>query len=328
MHNNPSRARAVVRDAYGPVDSVEIRDVEIPPCASDQVVVEVRAAALNPLDWHTLTGTPLVMRIGEGWTPRSNRLGSDAAGVVVEIGSDVTDTAVGDEVFGVAPGALGDRVQCDPAKLAHKPDSVSFEDAAAVPVGALTALQALRDHGAVRPGHRVLINGASGGVGTFAIQLAKHLGAEVTGVCSGPNVSMVESLGADHVVDYTREDFTSAHGAYDVVLDCIGNQPLRNIKRCLVSQGVYVVVGAPKSPVFGPLWHMAGAKLAFLFDTRRAAVFIADANRPDLEHIAELLWSGVVRVVIDRVLPLEQCRQGLEALESGRTRGKIVLLMS
>ncbi len=318
--------RAAIRTRYGDPEVLEIRDVARPPCADDEVLVQVRAASVNPYDWHGMTGTPFIARMGSGWSqPKTVGLGVDVSGVVAAVGAQVSDFAVGDEVFGCADGAYAEYVAAKPGELARKPENTSFEDAAAVPVAALTALQGLRDQGKLSPGQHVLVNGASGGVGTYAVQIAKQLGATVTGVCSTANVDLVHSLGADHVVDYKTDDFTAASSSYDVVLDNIGNRKMSEIKHCLRAEGCYVVVGGPKRRLLGPLSHMLKAVLSFMFGSRRAAVFIAQRQRADLEFFAELMAAGTLRSVVDSAYPLEEARQAMSRLATGRTKGKIIL---
>ncbi len=320
--------RASTIDRYGSADVLTVKEIERPQCGPDEVIVAVRAASLNPYDWHNMTGTPLLMRLGGGWrTPKSNVLGLDVAGVIESVGQNVTRFAAGDEVFGCAAGAFAKYVSVKADTLVRKPANISFEEAAAVPVAALTAVQGLRDHGRLTQGQRVLINGASGGVGTYAVQLAKHFGAEVTGVCSTKNVEMVRDLGADHVVDYKADDFTARGIEYDLILDNIGNHKISHYKRCLSPSGSYVVVGAPKGRVFGPLQHMIKALLAFKVGTRRAAVFMAQQTPSDLELFSELLDSGAMRSVIDTVYPLDEIAAAFRHLETGRARGKIIVTL-
>ena len=238
--------RAATIDQYGSPEVLKVTEVKRPQCGPDEILVVVRAASVNPYDWHKMTGTPLLLRIEGGWSkPKSNQLGIDVAGVVEFVGENITKFAVGDEVFGCAEGTFADYVSVKNDTLVHKPDNISFEEAAAVPIGALTAVQGLRDHGQLKPGQHVLINGASGGVGTYAVQLAKYFGADVTGVCSTKNIELVKSLGADHVVDYTTDDFTENNKEYDLILDSMGNRKISHYKRCLKPLGTYVVIGAP-----------------------------------------------------------------------------------
>ncbi len=292
------------------------------------MLVEVRATSLNPYDWHGMTGTPYITRIGSGWSkPKTHALGVDLSGVVAAVGDQVSGFAVGDQVYGCADGAYAEFVAAKPGEIAPLPPDTSFQDAAAVPVAALTAIQGLRDQAKLQPGQHVLINGASGGVGTFAVQLAKHLGAKVTGVCSSSNADLVRSLGADHVIDYAVEDFTTAEQEYDAVLDNIGNHRMSDVKRCLRSTGCYVVVGGPNRPILGPLSHMIKAKVSFMFGSRRAAVFMAQRKPADLELFVDLLSSGRLRPVIETVHPLEEVAVAMEHLAKGHTKGKLVLTL-
>ena len=318
--------RSAIRTRYGQAEVLKIAEVARPACSDDEVLVEVRAASLNPYDWHGMTGTPYITRMGSGWSkPKVPALGVDVSGVITAVGAGVSDFSVGDEVFGFADGAYAEFVAAKADALAHKPANTSFDDAAAVPVAALAALQGLRDQGKLQPGQHVLVNGASGGVGTYAIQLAKHLGATVTGVCSTANADLVRSLGADNVIDYTTEDFAAASSAYDVVLDNVGNRTMSAIKRCLAPNGCYVVVSGPKRTILGPLPHMLKAMVSFMFGSRRAAVFMTQRKRADLEFLAELLASGGLRSVVEAKYPLEQARMAMTHLATGRTKGKLVL---
>jgi NADPH:quinone reductase-like Zn-dependent oxidoreductase len=320
-----SQMRAATIDRYGSPDVIAITTIDRPTPSAHEVLVGVRAAAVNPLDWHMLTGTPWLLRLQGGFrTPKTKVLGVDIAGVVEAVGQDVTRFVVGDEVFGGARGGFAEHAVVKEATLMHKPDNVTFEAAAAVPVAALTALQGLRDHGKLQAGQHVVINGASGGVGTYAVQLAKHLGAEVTGVCSTRNVDMVRDLGADHVVDYTAEDFTNG-GPYDLLLDNVGNRKSSQIKRCLTPTGTYVGVGGPKGRILGPLKHMIKSMASFALSKRRAASFMAKHTHDDMELLRSLLASGELRSVIDTVYPLVKIGDALRHLETGRARGKIIV---
>ncbi len=320
--------RASTIDRYGSADDLTVKEIERPQCGPEEVLVAVRAASVNPYDWHNMTGTPLLMRIGGGWRkPKSNLLGLDVAGVIESVGENVSRFAVGDEVFGCAAGAFAEYVSANVDTLVRKPANISFEEAAAVPVAALTAVQGLRDHGHLTQGQHVLVNGASGGVGTYAVQLAKHFGAEVTGVCSSKNVEMVLDLGADHVVDYKTDDFTARGIEYDLILDNIGNRKISHYKRCLSPSGCYIAVGAPKGRVLGPLPHMLKALLAFKVGTRRAVVFMAQQTPSDLELFRELLDLGAIRSVIDSVYSLDEIAAAFRHLETGRARGKVILTL-
>jgi len=237
--------KAIVYYDYGPPDVLRLADVDKPLPREKQVLVRIRAAAANPLDWHYVRGTPFLMRMDSGFrNPKDSSVGVDMAGEVVAVGSSVTQFKPGDQVFGTVNGAFAEYALTTEGRIAPKPANLTFEQAAAVPVAALTALQGLRDKGRIQPGQKVLINGASGGVGTFAVQIAKSLGAEVTGICSTRNVELVRSLGADHVIDYTQEDFTRGTGKYDVILDNVGNRSLSEYRRVLGPAGTYVMIGA------------------------------------------------------------------------------------
>lgn len=320
--------RAATIDRYGPADVITVKEVARPQCGPDEALIAVRAASINPQDWHNLTGTPLIMRLGNGLRrPKVSLLGVDVAGVVEAVGENVSKTfSVGDEVFGAGAGTFAEYVSVKGDRLVHKPAHLSFKEAAAVAVGALTAMQGLRDHGRIARGQRVLINGASGGVGTYAVQLAKHFGAEVTGVCSTRNVEMVRELGADHVIDYSKDDFTAQAKQYDLIFDAVGNRKMSHYKRCLSPAGCYVVITGPKRPILGPLSHMLKAFLAFKVGTRRAAPFIAAINHSDLELCQTLLASGEMRSVIDAVYPLDNIAEAFHHLETGHARGKIIVV--
>jgi NADPH:quinone reductase-like Zn-dependent oxidoreductase len=318
--------KAVVRERYGSPDVLELEEVEQPELTDDGVLVRVRAASVNPADWYGVTGRPLVGRPKQGFRkPKSPLLGVDFAGVVEALGKDFQGLVAGDEVFGGRSGALAEIVNVKNA-VARKPANVTFEQAAAIPVAATTALQGLRDHGRLQPGQRVLINGASGGVGTFAVQIAKALGAEVTGVCSTRNVELVRSLGADHVVDYTCEDFTRGHPRYDLMLDVAGSRPLSQCRRALAPAATVVIVGGPKtSRVFGPLWHVARMRLAGLRSSQRVVFFIAKLTRADLEVLRELVEAGKVTPVVERTYPLEDAAEAFRHLGDGPVQGKLVV---
>ena len=321
--------RAAVRDRFGaPSEVVEVREVEKPVPTEDEVLVRVLAASLNFGDWYAVEGRPWVGRPSMGLrTPKSERLGTDYAGVVESVGANVTDFRPGDEVFGGRSGALAEYVAARADRsIVLKPANVSFEEAAAVPVAALTALQGLRDHGQVGLGKKVLVNGASGGVGTYAVQIAKALGAEVTAVCSPPNVETARSLGADRVVDYTREDFTRGDGRYDVLLDIAGSRPWRECTRVLEKDATLVIVGGQKEGrLLGPIGGLFGKKLGALVSSRKAAFFIAKFNKPDMEVLRELVESGKVRSVVDRRYELREIVDALDYLGEGHARGKVVV---
>jgi NADPH:quinone reductase-like Zn-dependent oxidoreductase len=310
--------RAIVYEEYGPPDVLELREVDRPTVTDGGVLVRVHATCVSGGDWHMLTATWLAVRLYWGLLrPRRQVLGFDVAGTVEAVGAKVTHFRPGDEVFGAseAGGAFAELVCVPEAGLAPKPKGLTHEQAAAVPTSALTALHGLRDKGRIRSGQEVLINGASGGVGTFAVQLAKSFGAEVTGVCSTEKLDLVQSIGADHTIDYKREDFTQSDARYDLVLDNVGNRPLADCKRTLRPDGIYVAVsGHPARAV----WiAMAGGK--------RMVSFVSRTNREDLGVLSELLLTGKLEPVIDRCYPLEEVPEAMRQFGEGRARGKIVI---
>jgi len=320
--------RAVVRDRFGPPDMLEIRDVETPAPADDEVLVRVRATSVNPADWYGVTGTPYVGRVEMGLLrPKSNRVGTDLAGTVEAVGRDVTRFRPGDDVFGAKNGAFAEYVCVrEERAIVAKPANVTFEQAAAVPVAAITALQGLRDEGGLKPGQKVLVNGASGGVGTFAVQIAKALRAEVTGVCSTRNVDLVRSLGADHVVDYTREDFTRSDCRYDLLLDVAGSRGWSECRRVLGPQATLVIVGAPKgNRLLGPLTHVAKLRLAGVRGSQKVVFFVAKLDQAGMEVLRELLETGQVTPVVERRYELGEIAEALRYLGEGHAQGKIVL---
>jgi NADPH:quinone reductase-like Zn-dependent oxidoreductase len=325
----PFTTRAARHERYGTHDAVRVGEIELDSLEPDQVLVEVVASSVNPVDWYGVSGF-FMTRLGNGLrTPKDPRVGTDIAGRVLALGAEVSGLAVGDEVFGTAHGAWARHAIASAAKLARKPAAVSFEDAAATPVAALTALQGLRDKADVGPGTKVLVNGASGGVGTYAVQLARWLGAEVTAVCSTANVETARSLGAARVVDYSREDFTRLDERFDVLFDVAGSRPLRQLRRVLTREATVVGVGAPMSARgLGPLPHLAGTRLAAIGRSQSVILFIAHTNTTDLELIGALLADGHLRSVIDRRFEgLEAAQAALDALGAGHARGKHVLLV-
>src|SRR2546425_1759117 len=318
--------KAIVVQKYGSPDVLEFKDVDKPAVEDDGVLVWVRAASVNPADWYGVAGRPYVARIAVGLLkPKSDRLGIDFAGTVEAVGKDVTEFRPGDEVFGGRSGAFAEYV-CVRNAVVLKPTNVTPEQAAAVPVAALTALQGLRDKGQIQPGQKVLINGASGGVGTFAVQIAKALGAEVTGVCSTRNADLVRSLGADHVIDYTREDFTGSARRYDLLLDIAGSRSWSECKRVLNPTATLVIVGGPKkNRLLGPLSHVVKVSVAAMGSSQKAVFFIAKTNKPDMVILRELLASGKVRSVIDKRYGLGEIAGALRELGQGHAPGKIVI---
>lgn len=322
--------KAVVRRCYGPPEVLRIEDVEKPVPADDQVLVKVRAASVNPADWHFVRAKPYVIRIGSGiGKPKNSRVGIDFAGVVEAVGKDVTRFKPGDEVFGGKFGALAEYVTVtEQGSMVVKPANLTFEQAGAVHVAALTALQALRDRGQVKPGQKVLINGASGGVGTFAVQIAKWLGAEVHGVCSSRNAEMVRSLGADRIFDYKREDFTESGQLYDVVLDNVGNRALLDVRRVLKPQGKYILIGGggpDEGPWVGVFVGAIKAWVVSLFVDQEMGMFISDSSTADLEILSGLMQSGKVTPIIDRTYPMTEVVEAMRYLEEGHARAKVVV---
>ncbi len=326
--------KAVVYTRFGSPDVLEIRDIKKPVPNDDQVLIKVRAAAVNPLDWHFIRGTPYIMRammVGLR-KPKDPRLGVDYAGTVEAVGKNVTQFKPGDEVFGNKSGAFAEYLcaRADRA-IALKPANMTFEQAAGVPVAGLTALQGLRDKGHVQAGQKVLINGASGGVGTFAVQIAKTFGADVTGVCSGKNADMVRSLGADHVIDYTKEDFTKGDERYDVILDNVGTQPLSGFRRVLKPNGICVMIGGGgpnEGRWIGPMARPIKALLMSPFISQKMGMMMAQGNKDDLNVLADLMQSGKVTPVIDRTYSLGQIREAMKYLEQGHARGKVVITVA
>jgi NADPH:quinone reductase-like Zn-dependent oxidoreductase len=322
--------KAIVYHAYGSADVLKLEDISKPIPKDDQVLIKVRAAALNPLDWRMMGGVPLPFRIMMKMaTPTAERavgIGRDVAGIVEAIGKDVTQFKVGDEVFGTCEAAVAEYASAKEAGLAAKPAALSFEQAASIPVAGLTALQGLRDKGRVQAGQQVLINGAAGGVGTFAVQVAKTLGADVTGVCSGANVEMVRSIGADRVIDYTQEDFTKGAEGYDVILECVGNKPFSECRRVLKPEGRYIIVGGGHDIKMTTIMLSAIKTVAAsAVSKQKAVMFIAKSNQQDLALLAELIATGKITPVIDRISKLEDSPAALAYLEQGHARGKVVI---
>ncbi|MDH4047531.1 MAG: NAD(P)-dependent alcohol dehydrogenase [Gammaproteobacteria bacterium] len=319
--------KAIAYHCYGSTEVLQIEDVVKPTPASNEVLVRVSAASVNPLDWHYMRGSPYFMRLGSGiGAPKDSRLGVDFAGIVEAVGKGVTKFKPGDEVFGGRTGAFGEYVIVPEDKaIVLKPANVTFGQAAALPVAAVTALQALRDKGQLKPGQKVLINGASGGVGTFAVQIAKSFGAEVTGVCSTRNVDMVRSLGADHVIDYKSENYTERDERYDLIIDNVGNHSPSANRRVLDSNGKLVIIGGPKGNWLGPIMNVLKAALISQFVDQELGTMLAQLRQPDLVVLADLMETGQIRSVIDRTYSLDEVPQAIEYSESGRARGKIII---
>jgi NADPH:quinone reductase-like Zn-dependent oxidoreductase len=320
--------KAIVYYRYGPPEVLQLQEIEKPAPADIQVLIKVRAASVNPYDWHFMRGTPGFARlfIGLG-KPKSNRLGADVSGVVEAVGSSITRLKPGDAVFGTAKGAFAEYACGKESELALKPAEVTFEQAASVAIAGLTALQGLRDGGKVEPGQTVLINGAAGGVGTFAVQIARNLGASVTAVCSTANLAMVQSIGATDAIDYTREDFTTAGRQYDVIFDLVGNHPLAALRRALKPTGTLVACGGggPEKtsmdlllPMFEKLW-------ASRFTSQRLVGVLAKINASDLDLLAEMLQSGKVTPVLDKNYALAEVPDAIRYVEACHARGKVTV---
>ena len=323
------KMRAIIYCDYGPPDVLKLADILKPVANDNQVLVRVHACSVNPYDWHFIRGTPYIMRLGVGLRkPKDVRLGIDFAGTVEAAGKNVTQYKPGDEVWGGKPGAFAQYVAVSEKSIARKPANVSFEEAASVPIAGLTALQAIRDRAKARPGQKILINGASGGVGTFAVQVAKSFGAEVTGVCSTRNVELVRSLGADHVIDYKKQDFTTGGQRYDVIIDNVGNQPLMSLRRALVPEGKYVMIGGgwlEDQGVLGPMVRPIKALLLKPFVTQEMGMMMSNPTQNDYAQFAGLLESGKVKPVIDRTYRFEQLPDAIRYIEEGHARGKVVV---
>jgi NADPH:quinone reductase-like Zn-dependent oxidoreductase len=317
--------KAVMCRSYGSPDVLKIEAVEKPAVSEDGALVRVHASSVNPAEWYSMAGL-LIARGPNGlFKPKDPRIGADFAGVVEAVGSQVKDFKPGDEVYGGRSGAFAEYVNVRNA-VTRKPANISFEEAAAVPTAAITALQGLRDHGKIKAGQKVLINGAAGGVGTFAVQIAKAFGAEVTGVTSAQNVELIRSLGADHVIDYTKEDFTQSGQRCDLLFDIAGSHPWKEYKRVLTPTANFVIVGAQKgNPVIGPLSHILKIKLAAIGASQKVSFFIAQFNREDLAILRDMIEAGQVKPAVDRIYPLSETAEAMRYLGTGHAKAKIVL---
>jgi NADPH:quinone reductase-like Zn-dependent oxidoreductase len=317
--------KAIICPKYGPPDVLELKEVEKPLPKDGEVLVKVHAASANPADWHIMRGSPFFARLSFGVRkPKDPRLGIDVSGQVEAVGTNVTQFRPGDEVFGGCEGSFAEYTTASEKRLALKPANISFEEAAAVPVASLTALQGLRDKGKIRSGQKVLVNGASGGVGTFAVQIAKSYGTEVTGVCSTRNMDMVRSIGADHVIDYTREDFTKNTQRYDLIFDAVGNHSVSDYKRALNPNGICAIAGFSslarlfEQAILGPLTSKTGNR-------KVGSMGIAKINQKDLVFLKELIEARKVVPVIDRRYPLGKTAEAIRYLEQKHARGKVVI---
>lgn len=324
--------KAIVYQNFGSPDVLECQDIEKPTPADDEVLIKVRAASVNPLDWKLMKGGPLIVRLLLGLgKPKLKRPGVDVAGEVEAVGKNVAQFKPGDQVFGTCAGAFAEYAVSRSARglksaLAIKPDALTYEQAASAPVAALTALQGLRDKGRIQPGQTALVNGAAGGVGTFAVQIAKSFGADVTGVCSTRNVDMVRSIGADQVIDYSQQNPTNPGQHYDIILDCVGNHSFSDWRRVLNPKGILVGIGAPADvPISRLLTGLIGALVQSVFVRQRIAVFMARVNQQDLTTVGDLMATGKVMPVIDKCYPLSEAREAFRYVETGHARGKVII---
>lgn len=323
--------KAIVYDRYGSPDVLQYQEIEKPIPADDQVLIQVRASSANPYDWHFIRGTPSFIRLFTGIrAPKSRRAGADVAGVVEAAGRNVTSFKPGDPIFGTAAGSFAEYACAPASSVALKPESLTWEQAASLPIAGVTALQGLRDKGRIRAGQRVLINGAAGGVGTFAVQIAKWLGADVTGVCSTRNVEMVRSLGADRAIDYTREDFTRGGERYDVIFELVGNLSFSGCRRVMNPKGILIACGGggpERKWMLDAITAPIGAMVASMFVSQRQAGFLAKRNREDLAALRDLMEAGTLRPVIDRCFGLGETAEAIRYLETGHARGKVVITL-
>lgn len=323
--------QAIVYHHYGPPDVLEFKDIPKPAPRENELLIRVRCASVNPYDWHFLRGTPGFIRIFTGVTrPKSPRLGADVTGEVESVGSAVTRFKPGEAVFGTCSGSFAEFACATEKNLAIKPDGLSWEQAASLPIAGVTALQALRDCGHITTGQTILVNGASGGVGTFAVQIARHFGARVTAVCSTRNIELARSLGADSVIDYTREDFARQAARYDVLFDLVGNRSLSDLRRALRPRGILVGCGGggPDESSLGLLAGMLGNVAIGPFVSQKLTGVFAKINPQDLEALAGLVQSGTIRPVLDRTYPLSEAANAIRYVETGHARGKVLIAMA
>ena len=322
--------KAIVYHKYGSSKVLKLQEVDIPKVGDDEVLLKVHVVAINPFDWHMMRGTPYFMRLQTGlFKPKNSRLGNDLSGRIEAVGKNVTEFQRGEEVFGGSNGALSEYVCASPNALIQKLSNLTFEQAAALPVAGLTALQGLRDKGQLQPGQKVLIHGASGGVGTFAVQIAKSFGAEVTGVCSTRNVELIRSIGADHVIDYSQEDFTRSGLRYDLIFDAVGDHTLLELRRVLEPGGRLVMVGGGKLGRLGLgfLINLLETLVLSLFVSQKLSVMVAKRKKTDLATLNELVAAGRITPVIDRSYSISETADAIKYLETGRARGKIVITL-
>ena len=321
--------KAIIRDTYGSVDALRLADIDQPVAGEVDVLVHVHAAGVDQGVWHLMTGTPYAMRLaGFGIrAPKNALLGYDVAGRIEAVGAQVTEFRPGQEVFGTCRGSFAEYAVARADRLLPKPGNVTFEQAAVVPISGFAALQAVREQGGVRSGQRVLIIGAGGGVGTFAVQIAKADGAEVTGVCSASKAELVRSIGADHVIDYTREDFVDGRNRYDVILDIAGNRSLSELRRALTPRGTLVIVGGEDAGKWLGIRRQLRAAALSPFVRQKLGFFISKERPEDLEELRKLLEAGTIRPVVDKTFPLEEVPAAIQYLRDGRARGKIVVVI-
>ena len=321
--------RAIVQDTYGSADVLRLDDIDVPEPGTGEVLVQVRAAGVDRGVWHLMRGEPLIARVALGLRrPRRRVLGGDVAGVVAKVGPGVTGFEVGDEVFGVGKGTFAELAVVPVKKLVHVPAGVPLEQAAAAPISGITALHAVREVGKVQPGQSVLVIGAAGGVGTYAVQIAKAAGAEVTAVCSGAKADLVRSLGADHVVDYTRDDIVELGQRYDVVLDIAGNRTLRQLRRVLAPKGTLVIVGGEEGGRWlGGIQRNLWAALWSPFISQRLRAFVSRERGADIQALAEMMAAGTVTPAVERTFPLAEAADAIRHLHAGHARGKVVVLV-
>ena len=324
--------KAIVYHAYGSADVLKLEEIEKPAPKDEEVLIKVRAAALNPLDWRMMKGVPFVfrkmMKIGTPTAESPVGIGRDVSGVVEAIANKVTQFKVGDEVFGACASAVAEYVCVKESGLVAKPEELSFEQAASLPVAGLTALQGLR-RGNIQPGHKVLINGAAGGVGTFAVQIAKSFGAEVTGVCSAANVEMVRSIGAEHVIDYTQDDFVKGAQRYDIIFECVGNKSFSECRRLMTENGRFLGIGAPHDISLPEIVAALTKGIALsAFSKKKMLMFIAKSNQRDLTALGELVATGRITPVIERRYKLAETPEAVRYLETGHARGKVLITLS
>ena len=318
--------QAIINHEYGPPEDLKLQELEKPTIGEDSVLVRVRAASVNPYDWHVLRGLPYLVRLSEGLRrPKHPIPGVDLAGEVEGVGANVTRFQPGDEVFGGRSGSFAGYLCGVERNFTPKPPALSFEQAAAIPMAGCTALQALRDAGRLQPGQRVLINGAAGGIGTFAVQIARAMGAEVTGVCSTPNVELVNSIGADEVIDYTVDDFAKGKRQYDLIIDLVGNRSLSDLRRALTREGTVVLVGGGGGNWLGPLADPARAFVVSRFVSQRLLPFLAKLRTKDMVFLTELIEDGKLTPVIGRTYSLSETPDAIRHVETGHARGKTLI---